>query len=258
MGSLKDLAKLRGLSESGLVARSSEQQNQQRKANEQQQRDSEREAAAAQRISEAPAYPWARPGNLAEVRGLLSPLQTMFNIVGNSEVESLLDADAFIDPPQIVDGELNIDSLLMPTEGTGVYIRGNLTVTHRIVQRFRAGTLVVLGSLRAKHIITSGQILVTEDLHVSGTVYGNCTNHATSVLGTSTIGTLISAKSHMFALLGAVKIGELLAVDEPAPNFKIYSRCNPMSTRRINPDLADQDDPASVAAALASNDAILG
>ena len=43
--------------------------------------------------------------------------------------------------------------------------------------------LVVVGSLRAHHVITTGLILVIGDVEVTGTLYGNSTNYATIVLG---------------------------------------------------------------------------
>lgn len=250
MGSFKDLAKLKGFAEAGLVVRTAKEQNADRREAELRKIDDAKEAAAAAVVANAPHYPWARPGKLAEVRALLDVHANAFSIAERKEIDATIDIAALVNPAQIADGDQVIDSLLMPAEGTSLYVRGDLTVTHRIVQRFRAGTLVVFGSLRAQHIITTGQILVIGDLDVPGTIYGNSSNYATIVLGEAKVGTLISAKEHLFALLGGYTVGELVAFDAPAPNFAIYARSTPLSTRTLDPAVGDAHDAAAVADAL--------
>jgi hypothetical protein len=215
------------------------------------------EAAAAAKLADAPRYPWARTATLAEARALLTEHEMAFSIAGRGEVEAIIDIEALVGPLQIADGDLAIDELLLPGEGSSLYVRGDLTVGKRIVQRFRAGTLVVFGSLRAHHVITTGQILVTGDLDVTGTLYGNCTNYATIVLGAARIGTLISTKEHLFSLLGAVAIGELVDPDGRAPNFSIFARSTPRSSRTIDPAVGDAHDEAAIAAALTTRDLVL-
>jgi hypothetical protein len=195
-------------------------------------------------------------GTLAEVRALLGQHAAHFALAQREGIESMIDVEALVGPPQIADGDQTIDSLLLPAEGTSLYVCGNLTVHNRIVQRFRAGTLVVFGSLRSKHVITTGQILVTGDLDVAGTLYGNCTNYATIVLGTSRIGTMISAKEHLFSLLGDCKIDELVDIGGQAPNFRTYERTCQRSTRRIDPSIGDADE-AAIAAALSTRDSVM-
>ncbi len=257
MGSFKDLAKLKGFAEAGLVVRTAKEQNTDRREAELRKIDDAKEAAAAAVVANAPHYPWARAGTLAEVRALLDVHAKAMAIAESQEIDATIDIAALVQPAQIADGDQVIDSLLMPAEGTSLYVRGNLTVTHRVVQRFRAGTLVVFGSLRAHHIITTGQILVIGDLDVTGTMYGNSSNYATNVLGAAKIGTLISAKEHLFALLGGYTIGELVALDAPAPNYPIYARSTPVSTRTLDPAVGDAHDAAAIAAALSERGDVL-
>ena len=257
MGSFKDLAKLKGFAEAGLVVRSAKEQNTDRREAELRKIDDAKEAAAAVVVANAPHYPWARAGTLAEVRALLDVHANAMAIAESREIDATIDIAALVNPAQIADGDQTIDSLLMPAEGTSLYVCGNLTVTNRVVQRFRAGTLVVFGSLRAHHIITTGQILVIGDLDVTGTMYGNSSNYATNVLGAAKVGTLISAKDHLFALLGGYTIGELVALDPPAPNYAIYARSTRLSTRTLDPAVGDAHDAAAVAAALSERNDVL-
>ena len=257
MGSFKDLSKLRGLADAGLVVRSAGEQEQARRAAEQHRRQAADEARAAEVVAGAPQYPWARPGTLAEVRALLAEHAMALSLADRGEVEVVLDVEALVSPPQIAVGDVAIAELRLPSEGTALYVRGDLTVTGRIVQRFRAGTLVVFGSLRAHHLVTTGQILVLGDLEVTGTMYGNCTNHATTVLGTARVGTLLSARSHLFSFVGPRVIGELVDVDQRAPNFDLYAQATPRSTRTIDPVIGDAHDESAIATALASRDDVL-
>jgi hypothetical protein len=257
MGSFKDLAKLRGLAEAGLSVKTAAEQAQARRDDELRARREVEEAAAAEVLAGAPRYPFARTGTLAEARALLTEHEMAFSIAGRGEVEAIIDLEALIGPPQIADGDVAIDELVLPREGSALYVRGDLTVAKRIVQRFRAGTLVVLGALRAHHLVTTGQILVTGDLDVPGTVYGNCTNYATTVLGGARIGTLISAKRHLFSLLGARAIDTLVDPDGDAPNFATFARTAPRSPRAVDPAVGDAHDEAAIAAALVTRDGVL-
>lgn len=257
MGSFKDLAKLRGLAEAGLKVMTASEQAAAKREDELRKRREIEEAAAAQKLANAPHYPWARLGTLAEVRALLTEHEMAFSIAGRGEVEAVIDLESLIDAPQIADSSIELDDLVMPREGSALYVRGDLTVHGRIVQRFRAGALVVFGSLRARHIITTGQMLITGELDVTGTLYGNCTNYATIVIGDARIATLISAKQHLFSLLGAISIGELVDIDDDAPNFSIFARNAPLSSRTIDPDVGDAYDEAAIAAALTTRDSVL-
>lgn len=257
MGSFKDLSKLRGLADAGLVVRSAGEQEQARRTDAQQRRQATAEAHAAEVIAGAPAYPWARPGTLAEVRAMLAEHATAFSLADRGEVEVGLDVEALVGPAQIADGDVAIEELRLPREGTALYVRGDLTVTGRIVQRFSAGPLVVFGSLRARNLVTTGQILVLGDLEVTGTLYGNCTNLATTVLGAARVGALLSARAHQFSFTGPRALGELVDVDPPAPNFDLYAQATPRSARTIDPDIGDPHDEAAIASALATRDDVL-
>lgn len=257
MGSFKDLAKLGGLADAGLVVRDAGDQEKARRTEEAQRRVIAEEARAAELLDSAPLYPWARRGTLAEVRALLAEHAMAFTLADRGEVEVVIDVAALVNPPQIADGAVTMAELRLPSEGSALYVRGDLTVSGRIVQRFRGGTLVVFGSLRARHLITTGQILVLGDLEVTGTLYGNCTNYATIVLGTARIGTLISARGHLFSFVGPHEIGELLDVDHDAPNFEIYARTTPRSTRTLDPAVVDPHDDAAIADALATRETLL-
>ena len=257
MGSFKDLAKLRGLAESGLVVKTASQQAQAAREDELRKRREHEELAAAAVLANAPRYPWARAATLAEARALRTEHEMAFSIAGRGEVEAIIDIEALVAPAQIAEGDLVVDELLLPGEGSALYVRGDLTVSKRIVQRPRAGSLIVFGSLRARHVITTGRILVTGDLDVTGTLYGNTTSHATVVLGAARIGALISAKQHLFSLLGAFSIGELIDPDGDAPNFAIFARTTPRSARAIDPAIGDAHDEAAIAAALTTRDDVL-
>lgn len=256
MGSFKDLAKLPGLAAAGLVVKTASEQAAARREDELRARRAAEEAAAAAVLANAPRYPWAQVGTLAEVRALLAEHAMAFQLAGRGEVEAIVDVEALVGPPQLA-GDVELEELLLPSEGSAVYVRGDLTVHKRIVQRARAGTLVVTGSLRAQHLVTTGQILVIGDLEVPGTVYGNSTSHATTVLGAARIGTLISARRHLFSLLGAYAIGELVDPDGDAPNFSIFARAAPRSPRAIDPAVGDAYDEAAIAAALRARAGVL-
>jgi len=257
MGSFKDLAKLRGLKEAGLVVQTASEQAQGKRDDELRTRRELEEAAARAVLANAPLYPWARTATLAEARALLTEHEMAFSIAGRGEVEAVIDLEALVEPPQVADGNVALDELILPGEGSALYVRGDLAIGKRIIQRLRAGSLVVFGSLRAHHVVTSGQILVTGDLDVTGTLYGNSTNSTTTVLGDSRVGTLISANRHLFSLLGAVTIGELVDPDGDAPNFSIFARSTPRSSRAIDPAIGDRHDEAAIAAALANRDDVL-
>jgi len=257
MGSFKDLAKLRGLAEAGLVVKSATEQAQARRDDELRKRRELEEAAAQRVLAEAPRYPWARAGTLAEARALLVEHEMALSIAGRGDVEAVIDLEALVGPPQLADGDIALDELILPREGSALYIRGDLTVARRVVQRFRAGTLVVLGSLRAHHVVTTGQILVLGDLEVTGTLYGSSTNYATTVVGAARVGTLISVKQHLFSLLGATAIGALVDPDGEAPNFEIYARSAPRSPRVLDPAIGDAHDEAAIATALMTRDDLL-
>jgi hypothetical protein len=257
MGSFKDLSKLRGLAEAGLKVRTATEQQQDRRDEEVRKKHEVREAAAAKVLANVPHYPWARTATLAEARALLVEHELALSIAGRGEIEAIIDLEALVEPAQIADGDVALDELVLPAEGSALYVRGNLTIGKRVIQRFRARTLIVFGSLRAQHVITTGQILVLGDLDVAGTLYGNSTNYATIVLGATRIGTLIAAKQHLVSPLGAHTIGALVDPDGDAPNFEIFARGTPRSTRGVDPAIGDARDASAIAEALATRDGVL-
>lgn len=124
-------------------------------------------------------------------------------------------------------GAPTLDALELPSEGASLFISGDLTVSGSIIQPFRAGFLVVLGNLRARSIVTTAQIVVTGDLVVEDTIYGNCTNYSTSVLGKTTARVLVSAKEHYYCLYGGREIGTIVDVYGDTPNLDDRHRTGP-------------------------------
>ncbi len=103
---------------------------------------------------------------------------------------------------RVYDGSLELDDLHLRAECPSLFIDGDLTVRGIIEHEFRAGFLVVFGNLEAHDIVTTSQIFVTGDLTVRGTLFGNCSNFMTSVLGHTRSTTIVSAKEHSFCFYG--------------------------------------------------------
>jgi hypothetical protein len=61
--------------------------------------------------------------------------------------------------------------------------------------------------------------VVTGDLSVTGTLFGNCTNDLTSVLGKTSAKTLVSAKEHYFCFYGGRTIERIVDVYGDTPNL---------------------------------------
>ena len=255
MGSFKDLAKLPGLAKAGLKVLSATEQHQAKRDAERLAHAERAEAAAAAHLATVPHYPWARLATLAEIRALLNGHAMAFSIAGRGEIPAILDIEALVGPAQLAD-DVTLDDLVLPAEGSALFIRGNLTVARRIVQRPRAGLLVVIGTLRAHHLVTSGPILVLGDLDVPGTLYGNSTSDATIVLGAAHVGTLIAVQRHGFSPLAAYTIDTLLDPDGDAPHMAVFARHTPRSPRGLDPSL-DPHDATAIADALATRADIL-
>ena len=88
-----------------------------------------------------------------------------------------------------------------------------------VAQTVRAGFLVVFGDLDAGDIATTAMIFVTGNLTVRGTLFGNCTNYMTSVLGHTRAKVLISAKEHYYCLYGGRTIERIVDVAGNTPNL---------------------------------------
>jgi hypothetical protein len=220
-------------------------------------RQRDEEARAAAHAEGSPRYPGARIATLAEARALFEPrAYELRNLTG--DVDGVVDIETLLLPSvQVIDGDVTLDELRMNQEGSNLYVVGNLTITGRLVQPFRSNALVVFGSLRAHHVVTGAEMLVFGDLDVSGVLYGNCTNYATNVLGTTRVGTLVSCKDHMFSFWGPRTIGELVQRYTVPPNFEVYAAAPGIRTGRvIDPAIGDPYDEASIAAALHGRDDI--
>ncbi|MCB0977171.1 MAG: hypothetical protein KDB02_06890, partial [Acidimicrobiales bacterium] len=109
--------------------------------------------------------------------------------------------------------------LHMPAEGNTPIVDGDLIIDGLLKQDFRAGCLLVLGNLLAKHIVTTAQLQCAGDLEVSGTLFGNCTNYSTDVFGKTTAATAISAKEHYFCFYGGAAIATIVDVYGDTPNL---------------------------------------
>jgi hypothetical protein len=257
MGSFKDLAKLPGLAKAGLQVRTASEQQQAKRDDELRARREREEAAAASFLAGVPHYPWARLATLAEIRALLGEHALAFSIAGRGEIEAVIDPEALVGPGQIAEGDVALDELVLPADGSALYVRGDLVIRRRLVQRFRAGALVVVGSLRAHHLVTTGLIVVLGDLEVTGTLYGNSTNYGTTVLGGARIATLIATKRHLISPLADYQIDALVDPDGDAPNFDVFARTTPRSPRAIDPAIGDAQDASAIAEALATRDDVL-
>ncbi len=120
---------------------------------------------------------------------------------------------------RVHDGDLDLDELHLRAETPSLFVDGNLRVRGLIQQEFRAGFLVVFGDLDAGDIATTAQIFVTGNLTVRGTLYGNCTNFMTSVLGHTRAKLLVSAKEHYFCLYGGRTVERIVDVYGDTPNL---------------------------------------
>lgn len=117
------------------------------------------------------------------------------------------------------EGDLVTDKLHLTADGPSLVVEGNLVVEDLLVQEFRAGFLIVFGNLNAKNIASSGQIFVTGNLSVGDTLFGNCTNYGTDVLGKTRARVLVSAREHYFGLYGGHSIERIVDVYGDTPNL---------------------------------------
>jgi hypothetical protein len=167
---------------------------------------------------------WSRTSPIDEdiATQLLAPKSDeWFEKEKTSKVDGAIDFHCWVSGRErrLYDGSLEIDELVMEPEGPSLFVAGDLTVRGVIQQGFRAGFLVVLGTLRATSISTCAQIVVTGDLLVEDTIYGNCTNYMTSVLGTTKARVLICAKEHYYCLYGGREVELMLDTYGTTPNM---------------------------------------
>jgi hypothetical protein len=120
---------------------------------------------------------------------------------------------------RVHDGSLELDELCLRADGPSLFVDGDLKVRGLIEQEFRAGFLVVFGNLEARDIATTAEIFVTGDLTVHGTLFGNCTNYDTSVLGHTRSQVIVSVTEHYFCLYGGRTVGRIVDVYGDTPNL---------------------------------------
>lgn len=140
----------------------------------------------------------------------------------NEAVDGVIDLRSIcsnVEGIRLHEGDLTLDALHLAAEGPSLFVDGNLVVEGLIEQEFRGGFLVVFGDLQAHDIATTAQIVVTGNLTVAGTLYGNCTNFMTTVLGRTKAQTLVSAKEHYFCLYGGRDIERIVDVYGDTPNL---------------------------------------
>ncbi|MGE0404243.1 MAG: hypothetical protein AB7T06_46470 [Kofleriaceae bacterium] len=168
---------------------------------------------------------WSRTSPIDEdvaMQLLAARRDEWFDREESSEIDGVIDFECWVSGPErrLYEGDLEVDELVMEPEGPSLFVAGDLTVRGVIQQGFRAGFLVVLGTLRARAIATCAQIVVTGDLIVEDTIYGNCTNYMTTVLGTTKAKVLVSAKEHYYCLYGGREVELLVDTYGDTPNME--------------------------------------
>ncbi|MEZ4361592.1 MAG: hypothetical protein R3B48_15500 [Kofleriaceae bacterium] len=136
------------------------------------------------------------------------------------EIDGVIDLSSICSGTlRLHEGDLSLDALHLTAESPSLFVEGNVQIRGLLQQDFRAGFLVVFGDLEAGDIATTAQIFVTGNLTVRGTLYGNCTNYMTSVLGHTRAKVLVSAKEHYFCLYGGRTIERIVDVYGDTPNL---------------------------------------
>lgn len=115
---------------------------------------------------------------------------------------------------------VEVDALALPAESPSLFINGDLKVNGLIEQHFRGGFLVVFGNVEAVDMFCGAQIFITGSLTVKNTIFGNCTNYPTLVLGPVKAKTLISAKEHYFCFYGGRSIKRIVDAQGDTPNLE--------------------------------------
>lgn len=213
------------------------------------------DARGASHLATARRYPGAAPFPMSLVTALFAPHRARFSeLMRARKIDGIFDPEIFTLPSaQIVDGDLVLDELDLEPEGSNLIVRGDLTIARTLRQRFRAGGLVVFGRLTARHVVTTGRILCMGDLEVPGTLYGNCTNYETDVIGKASASVVISAKGHLFAFWGDHTIGGVVNVANDGANIEDYG---PDIDAVWRPELTDIYDEASAYAVLRDHDTL--
>lgn len=252
MSTLSDeLARRLGISKEAFEARAAEKKREGALAAR---RDAE-QRAATEHLLRAPRYPGAQPMTLAEARALLAKVPPL---PANPAVDGLFDPETFTLPSvQWIDGAVELDELHLPAGGSNLIVAGALTVRGTLKQDFRAGGLLVLGDLRARHLVTTAELACTGDLTVDGVLFGNCTNYATNVWGKARAQVLISAKEHAFCFWGGHLAECTVDVEGGAPNLGGGQYTAATMHEVLDPDFGDGRDEAQVSALLRRRDTAL-
>lgn len=214
MGSLKEeLARRAGISLEELERRAADKAAARRAADV----SHEAEARARAHFDAAPRYPGAALMRPADVQALIDQVGQP---PANAAVDGVFDPATWLGgrSVQLLRGPVELDGLVLPAEGSTLIVDGDLRVRGVLQQAFRAGGLLVRGTLAADHVVTTGEIAVTGDLVVGGTLVGNCTNYCTNVWGRTRAQTVISAKEHYFCCWGGLE-AEMILDTEETPNL---------------------------------------
>ncbi len=115
---------------------------------------------------------------------------------------------------------VEVDALALPAESPSLFINGDLKVNGLIEQHFRGGFLVVFGNVEAVDMFCGAQIFITGSLTVKNTIFGNCTNYPTLVLGPVKAKTLISAKEHYFCFYSGRSVKRVVDAQGETPNLE--------------------------------------
>jgi hypothetical protein len=139
----------------------------------------------------------------------------------NEDIDGVIDLESLCSGKvRLHEGDLAVDELHLKAGSPSLFITGNLTVTGMIQQDFRAGFLVVFGDVTANHLVAGAQIFISGKLTVTGTIFGNCTNYPTLVLGRTKAATLVSAKEHYFCFYGGQTIKRVVDAQGDTPNLE--------------------------------------
>lgn len=202
-----------------------------------------------------PTFPAASYISFAQARSLVDQVPPLPNnplVEGIYDPEVILSSNAF----ELLPGGTQLDDLHLTAEGNALIVNGDLTVNNILVQDFRAGCLLVLGNLHAKHIVTTGQLQCTGGMHVSGTMFGNCTNYSTDVWGKTSASVVISAKEHYFCFWGGWSIDSLYDLYGDTPNLE-GADVNGVEPARAALNFDDIYDERQALAALRAHDTLL-
>jgi hypothetical protein len=252
MGNLVDeLAKLTGVDPEKLRTKMASEATQERKAKR---RAAEAEAAI-EHSSQAPRYPGAEVLPLEEAREILESLDAP---PANPKVDGVFDIETFTLPSvQIVRGDLSTGALHMQAEGSNLFVDGSLRVDGILKQDFRAGGLLVMGDIHAKHVVTTAEMACTGDLTVEGTLYGNCTNYGTNVWGRTKAKTVMSAKEHYFSFWGGADLDLLIDVYGDTPNLEEHDHCSSSMDEILRPEVGDAYEESVIFELLQAHGSIL-